>query len=430
MRRLLRLPALLLLPRLPSPPSGAAAQSIGAYTPPVQWPERPPRFDLVHQRIALSVDWSRLAIRGQVQTTVLATTATDTVRLDADHLTITGATDAKGRKLRFTADTTHVTVRLPRRPSRRRHGRFTLRYTGVPERGLYFVPRSHVVWTQGEAIETRSWVPTYDSPNDKTTWEFLVTADSGMSVLSNGTPGGRDPGAGRRGAGVALGAGAARPRPTSTRWWSGRSRCSATSGAACRWTTGWRPDTVAAGWRTFGETPSMIELYSAGARRALPVGQVRPVGHPRLHLRRHGERLRHDADRPGAARRRAASPRRTVAGSWRTSWRTSGSATSRPPPTWADAWLNEGLTTYMESVQNEKSRGWDAGQRELVRPAAGGDAGRPATRSARWSGASTRAPTRSRCSSAGTSTPRARRWRTSCAGCWATRCSGRGCSAS
>ncbi|MGH7668949.1 MAG: M1 family aminopeptidase, partial [Gemmatimonadaceae bacterium] len=31
---------------------------------------------------------------------------------------------------------------------------------------------------------------------------------------------------------------------------------------------------------------------------------------------------------------------------------------------WANAWLNEGLTTYMESVQNEKTRGWDAAQLE------------------------------------------------------------------
>ena len=30
--------------------------------------------------------------------------------------------------------------------------------------------------------------------------------------------------------------------------------------------------------------------------------------------------------------------------------------------TWAHAWLNEGLTTYMESVHEEKSRGWAAAQ--------------------------------------------------------------------
>jgi len=80
--------ALLGLPAFPLP---AMAQGIGAYTPPVEWPERPPRFDLLHQRIALAVDWSRLAIEGQVTTRVRLTTATDTVRLDADHLTFTGA---------------------------------------------------------------------------------------------------------------------------------------------------------------------------------------------------------------------------------------------------------------------------------------------------------------------------------------------------
>ena len=31
---------------------------------------------------------------------------------------------------------------------------------------------------------------------------------------------------------------------------------------------------------------------------------------------------------------------------------------------WADIWLNEGITTYMESVQNEKTRGWDDGALE------------------------------------------------------------------
>ena len=63
---------------------------------------------------------------------------------------------------------------------------FSLRYHARPERGMYFVPRRRVMWTQGEAIETPSWVPTYNAPNDKTTWEILVTADTGVSVLSNG----------------------------------------------------------------------------------------------------------------------------------------------------------------------------------------------------------------------------------------------------
>ena len=82
-------------------PSSGSAQSIGAYTPPVQWSERPVRFDLIHQRIALSVDWSHLSIQGQVQTTVVATTVTDTVR----KLSICGSSGAPGWRTATRLDT-------------------------------------------------------------------------------------------------------------------------------------------------------------------------------------------------------------------------------------------------------------------------------------------------------------------------------------
>ena len=69
----------------------------------------------------------------------------------------------------------------------------TLRYRAQPTEGLYFRtremgyrPEDEHLWTQSEAIQARHWFPCYDAPNDKTTWEFLVTVDSNMKVLSNG----------------------------------------------------------------------------------------------------------------------------------------------------------------------------------------------------------------------------------------------------
>ena len=114
-----------------------------------------------------------------VTTTVIPDVATDTVRLNAENITIDKATDARGRAIRFASDTEHVTVHLARRVPAGDTVVFTLAYHTHPERGIYFVPRRHVIWSQGEATETRAWVPTYDYANDKTTWEFLVTADSG-----------------------------------------------------------------------------------------------------------------------------------------------------------------------------------------------------------------------------------------------------------
>jgi aminopeptidase N len=362
MRRLLfGFPALLPLCLAILAPSRATAQSIGAYTPPVTWPERPRRFDLIHQRIAIAVDWSHLAIAGQVRTTVVATTATDTVRLDADHLTITSATDAKGKKLKYSADTTHVTVRMPKRLAVGDTAVFTVAYTGVPERGLYFVPRSHVVWTQGEAIETRSWVPTYDFPNDKTTWEFLVTADSGMSVLSNGSLAGVTPAPGGKGSVWHW----VQEQPASTYLYS------VVIGPFTVLHDQWRGrpvdywvarDTVAAGWRAFGETPSMIEIYSQvlGVNYPWPkysqaiIPDFTYGGMENVSATTQTDLVLHGAEGEPEDNGRGLDAHE-LAHQW------FGDLTTTA--TWSHAWLNEGLTTYMESVQNEKSRGWAAGQR-------------------------------------------------------------------
>ncbi|MGH7532117.1 MAG: M1 family metallopeptidase, partial [Gemmatimonadales bacterium] len=235
---------------------------IGAYTPPRDWPQESRRFDILHQKIQIRFDVPHRELFGTVTTRVAITLApTDTVRLNAENLTIDKATDARGKSLRFTADTSHVTVRLAHQAQVGDTVEFTLQYHAIPERGLYFVPRRNVVWSQGEATETRAWVPTYDAPNDKTTWEFLVTADSQFQVLSNGklvdvTP---------------INGGAQRvwhwsqDKPASTYLYS------VVIGPFAILKDQWRGrpveywvsrDTIDAGWRTFGETPSMIELYS------------------------------------------------------------------------------------------------------------------------------------------------------------------------
>ncbi len=289
---------------------------VGQYTALRSWPQEPRRFDLLHQRIEIRFDVPHRAIVGAVTTRVAITLApTDTIRLNAENLTIDKATDARGKALKFTQDTTQVTVKLGRRAAVGDTVEFTLQYHGVPERGIYFVPRRNIIWSQGEATETRNWVPTYDAPNDKTTWEFLVTADTEHEGALQRPPGGGDAGERRRARTVWHWS---QEKPASTYLYS------VVAGAVhhparplARHTGGvlhLAGHRRLAAWRTFGETPQMIELYSAGAGRPIPVGQVRRVDHPRLHLRRHGERLRHDADRPRTARRRERAGARAAAG--------------------------------------------------------------------------------------------------------------------
>ncbi len=335
------------------------AGRIGEYAPPHAWPLRAPAFDLVHQRVDVSFDMARRMVTGTVQTRLALRAATDTVRLDAGNLTIDGATDARGKALRFTFDTSHVTVRLARAARAGDTVVMTVRYHTVPERGIYFVPRRRVIWSQGEATETRNWVPTYDAANDKTTWDFYVTADTGLKVLSNGRLVGVTPSP--RGGQIWHWA---QEKPASTYLYS------VVVGPFAVLQDNWRgipveywvdPDTTAAALRTFGETPSMIEIYSRVLGVNYPWAKYSQAVIPDFTfggMENVSATTQTDLVLHAAGGEPESSGRGLNAHELAHQW--FGDLTTAA--TWAHIWLNEGLTTYMESVQNEKSRGWDAGQ--------------------------------------------------------------------
>jgi aminopeptidase N len=361
LRRLPSLFALVLASALPLAAQRPAAGRVGAYTPPRVWPQRARVFDLLHQRIAVGFDLQQHAVNGEVTTRLVITAApTDTVRLDASNLTIDAALDAAGRPLRFTSDTSSVTVHLARQARRGDTVQFTLRYHGHPERGMYFVPRRLTMWTQGEAIETPSWVPTYNAPNDKTTWEILVTADTGMSVLSNG-----------RLVGVTKTADGrqqvwhwSQEKPGSTYLYSIVAARFAILRDSWRgipveyWTS---PDTVDATWRTFGETPSMIETFSRVLGVNYPWAKYDQAiipdftygGMENVSATTQTDLALHDASSEPESSGRSLNSHE-LAHQW------FGDLTTTA--TWAHAWINEGLTTYMESVHEEQSRGREAAQ--------------------------------------------------------------------
>ena len=248
MRRLsLGLPALLpsclaLAAGLGLTPVIASGQSIGAYTPPHTWPERPRRFDLIHQRIAISVDWSHLAIAGQVQTTVVATTAhrhgAARRRPPDDHRS---ATDLKGEEAQVRGRH-HARHRAPAEaPRSGRHG--------AVHPGLHRCPGAGTLL---RAAEPRGLDPGRGDRDQELGADLRLPQRQGdLGIPGDGRlrhvgplqrePGRRD--ARPRAASAGSGTGSRRSprRPTSTRWSSGRSPCCTTSGGAVRWTTGWRP---------------------------------------------------------------------------------------------------------------------------------------------------------------------------------------------
>jgi len=156
-------------------------------------------YDLLHQRIELSdFDWDSLGFRGRVTTTLRALRpGFDSVILDAGELLeIRSAVTGGGKTaLRWQHVGDSLIVHLERGRAFGDTVRFTVEYHGRVRngRGLTFIPadtlppaRPRQLWSQGEAMDNHLWFPTYDFPNDKATWEMVVTVPAGYTAVSNG----------------------------------------------------------------------------------------------------------------------------------------------------------------------------------------------------------------------------------------------------
>lgn len=70
--------------------------------------------------------------------------------------------------------------------------KITYHYKAQPRKGMYFMgwddddSGRKQVWTQGQGIDNRHWLPMVDDQNDKLLWDVTLSFDSDFLVLSNG----------------------------------------------------------------------------------------------------------------------------------------------------------------------------------------------------------------------------------------------------
>ena len=72
----------------------------------------------------------------------------------------------------------------------------SISYECTPKRGIFFIgwndstKRSRrQIWTQGEEVDNRNWIPAYDDPDDKLITEINATMEGKYKVLANGNAG-------------------------------------------------------------------------------------------------------------------------------------------------------------------------------------------------------------------------------------------------
>ena len=149
--------------------------------------------DIHHMKIDVTVDLKAESVYGHVIHTLSPLSASlKTFALDAEDMTIRRVRhkdkdilfDHSGDKLFITLDneigwSDTLNVRID--------------YTSFPRVGAFFVSPDETypdkpwqAWTQGEDTDNHHWVPMYDYPNERNTFEILLTVDKKFKAVSNG----------------------------------------------------------------------------------------------------------------------------------------------------------------------------------------------------------------------------------------------------
>jgi aminopeptidase N len=195
-----------LMGQVPSKPDQPVVRVFGTIQEkdPMGWGPPPPgtrhaararAYDLQHQIVRVAFDWSRHVVVGSTTLRIggLARPV-DRMQLDAVGMSIKSVKSAGGEDLPHEYDGRVLTIRLGAALRAGDTTNLTVDYETVrPKAGVYFVERRHVVWTQGKLEDNRYWVPTYDFPNDKTTWELFVRSAANERAFAVGSLAGQRP---------------------------------------------------------------------------------------------------------------------------------------------------------------------------------------------------------------------------------------------
>ncbi|MGQ0613092.1 MAG: M1 family aminopeptidase [Planctomycetaceae bacterium] len=160
--------------------------------------------DILHLRLEAKVDLPAKTLQGRATIDLAALRPVTTIRFDAIAFDVAQVELLRGDPLqpqptRWRYDGEQIELALPQPLAVNERAQVRVSYTvREPEGGLHFfgptpaepeVP--YQVWSQGEAVDNRRWIPCFDHPNERQTTELLVTVPTEFQVLSNGRRVGR-----------------------------------------------------------------------------------------------------------------------------------------------------------------------------------------------------------------------------------------------
>jgi aminopeptidase N len=195
------------LPGSDTAPAAAPAIAPADYVRDIHSYARPEIARVTHVSLDLAADFQAKTLAGTAALDVTAEPGANEIILDVRNLDIRDVRDAAGAPLQFETGPNDpilgqpLTIRFPAfAPGERR--RIVIRYATRPDAAAlqWLTPaqtaggQKPYMFSQGQAILTRTWVPTQDSPGIRQTWDARIVAPSDLKpVMSAEAVGGGQP---------------------------------------------------------------------------------------------------------------------------------------------------------------------------------------------------------------------------------------------
>ena len=157
-------------------------------------------LDITKMKVEVSFDVEKGLVKGKVtHTFTVLQKNVDSVFFDAPDIKIKSVL-FNNQKAVYSVNKQGVWIYFSNPLHMDENSSVVFEYEATPRRGIYFigwnVPENKTqspwavrkqIWTQGQGVDNRYWIPMYDDMNDKYITETVITFDKNYEVLSNGT---------------------------------------------------------------------------------------------------------------------------------------------------------------------------------------------------------------------------------------------------
>ncbi len=154
---------------------------------------KPLEARVVHVDLDLDLDFDRDLVAGTAMLDVIAEQDVDTIVLDSDGLDIASITDEEGRPLPFEIGARVEGMGEPVTVKMGQARELTIGYSASEAEALQWLTPEQTLggekpylFSQGQPILNRTWIPTQDSPGIRQTWSARITAPADLTVVMSG----------------------------------------------------------------------------------------------------------------------------------------------------------------------------------------------------------------------------------------------------